>query len=212
MAITNYTELKAAVASFLHSNTGLTSQIIDFISLGEEQINNDLSARFAEIEGSLTATTSSRYITLPTGFKRAYGLWITTYSPRQEIIYKAPTELPVITSNGQPQYYTIDGANIAFDCPANQAHTFTLRYKKGYNIAADTTNDLLTNNPGVYLYAALREAAGYTRDFEFANYAEARYMTNLAAAQSADSKNQSLATLSVEIGARGRNNIIDGDS
>lgn len=210
MAITNYTELRAAVASWVH-RSDLTSQIPDFITLGEARINRELSARFAEAEGALTASVGSRYIALPARFKRAYELWLTTYNPRTEIIYRTPETIPVSTSQGVPRYYTVDGANIAFDCPANSAHTFTLRYKKGFDIAADTTNDLLTNHAGLYLFATLCEAAIYIRDDVRLAMWEGRYQSELAETQRFESQNKGMATLRVDVGLSGnRGNIIDG--
>lgn len=212
MTITNYTELKASVASWVH-RSDLTSQIDDFIALGESRINRELSARFMEAEGSLTASIGSRYIALPARFKRAYELWLTTYSPRSEMIYLVPETMPVSTSQGVPQYYTVDGANIALDCPANSAHTFALRYKKGLDIAADTTNDLLTNHPGLYLFAALCEAAIYIRDDVRLAMWEGRYQSELAETQRFESQNKGMATLFVDAGlsSSGTNgNIIDG--
>lgn len=210
MSITTYNELKTAVASWLH-RSDLASQIPDFITLGEARINRAFSSRFNEVDGSLTASIGSRTISLPTGFKRAYGLWLTTYTPRTEIYYRPPLELPVTTTNGTPQYYTIDGSNVAFECPCSLAYTFTLRYKPGFDIA-NTANSLLTNHPGVYLFAALCEAAIYLRDDVRLGQWEMKYQIEMKEAKDFESENKSLATLYCDMGliGTGKSNIIDG--
>lgn len=210
MSITTYNELKTAVASWLH-RTDLTSQIPDFIALGEARINRAFSSRFNETDTTLTASVGVRTIALPNDFKRAYGLWMTTYNPRQEIYYRPPTELPVTTSIGTPQYYTIDSSNVAFECPCTLAYTFTLRYKPGFNIAS-AVNSLLTNHPGVYLFASLCEAAIYLRDDARLAQWEMKYQIEMKEAKDFEAENKSLATLYCEsalVGA-GSSNIIDG--
>ena len=210
MSITTYNELKTAVASWLH-RTDLTSQIPDFITLGEARINRAFSSRFNESDTTLTASVGVRTIALPSDFKRAYGLWLTTYNPRSEIYYRPPLELPVTTSSGTPQYYTIDGSNVAFECPCSLAYTFTLRYKPGFNIAS-AVNSLLTNHPGVYLFASLCEAAIYLRDDARLAQWEMKYQIEMKEAKDFEAENKSLATLFCDVGlvGSGRSNIIDG--
>ncbi len=210
MAITNYTELQAAVASWHHRDV---TQIPDFIALAEVRINNLFESRLAEIDTTLTATIASRYIALPSGFKSAYGLWLTTYLPRDEIQYRLPEVLNVDeNSSGQPDYYTIDGANIAFNRKADIAYTYTFRYKSKFDIASTTTNDVLTTYPDVYLFASLVEACLFSRDDP--TIFEQRFQSAIENAQISESKNKRHATVISEaslIGS-GRQNILNGDS
>lgn len=209
MAITNYTELQAAVASWHHRDV---TQIPDFIALAEVRINNLFESRLAEIDTTLTATISSRYIALPSGFKSAYGLWLTTYLPRDEIQYRLPEVLNVDeNSSGQPDYYTIDGSNIAFNRKADIAYTYTFRYKSKFDIASTTTNDVLTSYPDVYLFASLVEACLFARDDP--TIFEQRFQSAIENAQISESKNKRHATVISEaalIGS-GRQNILNGD-
>lgn len=209
MAITNYTELQAAVASWHHRDV---TQIPDFIALAEVRINNLFESRLAEIDTTLTATIASRYIALPSGFKSAYGLWLTTYLPRDEIQYRLPEVLNVDdNSSGQPDYYTIDGSNLAFNRKADIAYTYTLRYKSKFDIASTVTNDVLTTYPDVYLFASLVEACLFSRDDP--TIFEQRFQSAIENAQISESKNKRHATVISEaslIGS-GRQNILNGD-
>lgn len=210
MAINNYTELQAKIASWHHRNV---PEIPDFIALAEVRINTLFEARMAEVDVPLTATISSRYITLPTGYKSQNGLWLTTYLPRKEVKYKLPEDLPVDeNTTGIPDYYTIDGSNIAFDRPADIAYTYTFRYKKKFDIASTTTNDVLTTYPDVYLFASLVEACLFARDDP--GIFEQRFQSAVENAQISESKNKRHATIISEaslIGS-GRQNILNGDS
>jgi len=206
MAISTYAELQTAVASWLHRDV---SQITDFITLAEKRINSLLDSRIAEVDQTLTATISSRYIALPSGYMRSLGLWLTTYDPRKEVRYEIPENMRVSAATGQPFYYTIDGSNIAFDCPADQAYTYTLRYKKGYDIASTSTNDILTNYPSLYLYGALADSCMLTRE-DPATF-EQRFQVALEEALRTESKNKAHATIQSDMVSRDRVNIITGD-
>jgi hypothetical protein len=208
MAITNYTELQAAVASWAHRDV---TEIVDFITLAEVRINALLDSRLAETEATLTATISSRYIALPTDFNSVYNLWLTTYQPIREIRYELPELMVTTTSEGQPQLFTIDGANIAFERPADIAYTFTLRYQNGYNIAATSTNNILSNYPDAYLFGALVESCLFSRDDP--SLFEQKFQSSIERAQKSETKNKRLATFSsdISLSRHRRGNILTGD-
>ncbi len=211
MALTNYTELLAAVESVHHRSTAFTA---DAVTLAEKRINNRLFSRESEAEIQLTATQGSRYIALPSQFLSTLALWLTTYGARTEIIYVTPENLPVNpATQGRPSYYTIDGSNIAFEYECNEAHTFDFRYRKGYNLAATSTNQVLTNYPAVYLYGALREVSLYAQDNDNANKYEALFQQALDECASVEFANKSQAVLTVEapLMAPARINILVGD-
>lgn len=210
MALSNYTELKAAVLATMH-RPELTSEVVDFITLAESRINAALVSRAAEIDASLTATISSRYIALPSGFaSKDFALWDTTNSPRLPMVYLTPEVLPVTTSEGQPRRYTIDGSNIAFEYPCQDAYTYTLRYKKRYNIASTTTNDILTNYPGVYLYGALVEGAIWTHNDEKLITWGRMYDTALTDCINSEAQARGNATLVTEFVPITQTNILSG--
>ena len=64
MALANYTDLQASVASWLN-RADLTAQIPDFIALAESSIGNDVRLRDMVTTGTLTTVVAQNYVTLP---------------------------------------------------------------------------------------------------------------------------------------------------
>lgn len=164
MAITTYTELQTTVASWLH-RTDLTSQVVDFISLAEDEINTDMRLRLMEVDESLTLLINTRTIALPSRFIEPIKLELTfTGRQNEELTYLTSSQMNPDPSTGakyQPEYYTINGSNIEFRNSADQSYGVTFRMLKGFDIANTSTNSLLTNYPGMYLYGALIQASAY---------------------------------------------------
>lgn len=209
MALANYSDLITAVADWSHRSV---SQSADFVTLAESRINSELQSRMDETESTLTGTIGTRYIALPSGFFHQTSLWCTTYSPRIEVRYIPAEILPVSTTASRPYYYTVDGSNLAFECPHDIANTYTLRYKKAFNIASTLTNDILTRFPGVYLYSSLSEAALFARDMDAVSVFEQKFQDSLQAANKADSLVKSNATVVYDSALNQKNvpNIQDG--
>lgn len=209
MAITNYTNLKSSVASWMHRGD-LTSLIEDFIDLAETRINNDLSSRLSEMETTLTATIGSRNIALPSGFMRHYALWLTTYMPRREMVYVVPESIPKDDDNSTPKFYTIIGSNIVFNTTCDIAYTFDFRYKAKYDIATTATNDILTNYPNLYLYASLIEGFSYIEDNDKLEKYSTLYKESLSQVMNTENKSKGLATLRSEMVGMSTSNIYNG--
>lgn len=209
MAFANYTELQAAIATRLH-RSDLTTSIVDYIAIAERRLNRTLQLLAQETEASLAATIGSRFIALPTLFGAPIALYLTTYLPRIELEFRLPTEMQVYSSNGPAQFWTIDGAQLATDTPADLAYTYTLRYCAEYNLAATATNALLTAYPDLYLYGALIEAADDIRDDALLARSQQRYQQALQECQNNENANRSISYLTTEFSPSNRQNIIRG--
>jgi hypothetical protein len=163
MPFSNLTELKAAVTGWLH-RSDLVAQIPDFITLAETRINRIALVQLMNNEVPLTLAAGARTIALPTGFTSPLAVWLGS-THRDPLSPATPEELPVTTSAGCPTYWTVDGANLAFERPADIARTVTLRYRGGFKLSdAAPTNALLTKYPDIYLYGALLQSAPWLRD------------------------------------------------
>ena len=207
--LTTYTELQAAIASRLH-RTDLTTQIVDYITIAEKRIIRQLQLTEQETETVLTAVISSRNLTLPTDFSAPIALYLTTYLPRISLEYRLPQDMQVFSDNGPASYWTIDGAVIKTDTPADQQYTYVLRYVASFNIASTSTNSLLTNYPELYLYGALIEAAADVRDNELAQVSATRFAQALQECSDDINANRRIAPLVTELPVSGRSNIISG--
>lgn len=211
MSITTNAELIAALDGangYLH-RTDLTAKIPDFIRLAESTINRKLKLLLQEAETALTATIGSRLMAVPTRFGTPLNLWCTTYEPRSELIYLNAGDLRVTTTNGESTYYTVDGAYIATEHPADAAYTYTLRYLTKFDIATTSTNTVLTNYPDVYLYGALVESVSLTRDFESLGAWQQKFDIAIKEAQTDTTATKSKVVLRTEFGGT-RSNIIAG--
>jgi len=165
MSITNYGELKTAVANWL-TRSDLTARIPEFIELAEQRIYRSVRAREMEVQISLTASTSISVISLSASviqIKRinVEGIDYRSLEYRNPIAFdRAYSDLPAASA---PSYFTRE-ANILRVSPVALASVTLnlLVWKKLVAFSADSdTNTLLTNSAGLFLYGALAEASPF---------------------------------------------------
>jgi len=201
MAITTYAELQAAAANWLVRGD-LTARIPEFITLAEVRLNRVLRARLAEVEQGLTASVGARTIPLPAGFAEALALWRIRPDGRQALSFLEPSLMGASSLRGEPAAWTVDGANLAFDRPCDEAYAFTLRMLRKFALSdAAPTNALLTDHPDVYLFATLCEAAPLLRDAELAQAYEARLARAIGEANAKEARSRAPRTLGSEVPA-----------
>jgi hypothetical protein len=212
MAITTFTELKAAVASWAN-RTDLTSQLDDFVTLAEARLNDMLLLKNMEADETLTLSIGVNFVALPTGFVSPIALWIIVDGVRVKLSPALPQELPYDTDSTQPKYWAIDGANIRFDCPAGAAYSARLRCIKQSNLGASVaTNYLLTKRPDIYLAGCMVEVARFTNDAELFNSWEPKFLKACAELKASDNRNRAIVPLRTDIPITShRANIIRGD-
>lgn len=199
MALTTYATLSTAIASWLE-RSDLDSQIPDFIALTESRLNRMLNIRSTETTATLTGVTSSRTIALPTGFREPLNLWRVPSDGSRVPLRPVPPELmEVDTTSGEPQQWSIDGTNVAFERPCDQAYSFALRYMGVLDLATTLTNLVLTQYPDLYLFGACCEAGPFLRDGELLAMFDARFQGALEEARSKESRIKSMVTLSSEV-------------
>lgn len=212
MALTTYAELVAALdgtTGYLHRGD-LTAKIPDFIKLAESKINRKLKLLLQEAEATLTAVVGSRLMAVPTRFGTPIALWCTTYPPRKEVIFRDSADLPVTDTSSASDYYTVDGAYIATENPADIAYTYTLRYLTRFDLATTLTNVVLSDYPDVYLYGTLLASVSYTGDQSNAQTWNGLYENALKEAVTHTIATKGKAMLRTDFGAA-RSNILRGD-
>lgn len=210
MALTSYTELKAAIADF-GNRTDLTTAIVDCITLAEARLYDLMILKNMEAEETLTLTTGVNYVALPSGFISPIALWLLVSSVRIPLSPATPQELPYDTSNNEPTYWAIDGANIRFDCPAADNYTAYLRCVKKSNLSGSvTTNYLLERRPDIYLAASMVELARYTRDVELFNTWEPKLLSAVASFKAVESRARGMVPLRSDLPVSARGSIFTG--
>lgn len=169
MAIATYSDLKTKVASWgrRSGNATFVSEVPDIITFAESRLNRELPA--VETDQALTGTADSRRIDISAyAVVEPIALFLAeTNMDEREVSLRADGTFPYLTSAGRPRLAAIDGTNIDFDCPLDQAYPFRFRYRQRFALSdAAPTNWLLTNHPDIYLAAALMWGAGYREDWQ----------------------------------------------
>jgi hypothetical protein len=166
MAITNYTELQAAIVGWSH-RADLATVIPDFITLAEAKFNDNLRTR--EMEASDSLTPASGVCTLPTDYLELRRLYIDTqleveleYLPPEQFRLKFP--LNGTGAYGLSRYYTIEGESILLSDKINTSDLAILYYQTIPPLSANATNWLLSKRPDLYLSAAMAELSDYIKD------------------------------------------------
>lgn len=164
MALANYTDLTATLASWMH-RSDLTASIPDFIALAESEINTEMRLRLMQESVPLTLLAGTRTVPMPSRFIEPIKLEL-VFSGRDNmpLTYLNAQQIADNASAGEPQYWTIDGDNLSFPYPADQDYALSFRLLRGVDLAATTTNALMTKYPGLYLYGALVQASAFTNN------------------------------------------------
>ena len=178
MAITNFGELKSAVANWLERDD-LTDRIPEFIAMAEDTIAQDKRLRIRPMETTTDLTISSRTTALPSGFIGARRLYLDG-TPLKRVEFLPPEQFWIrnlATQTGLPKYFTIEGENLTVGPAPDSTYTGKLLYYQRFTaLSGDTdTNWLLTNARGVMLFASLLESAPYLGDDQRTLLWSARY-------------------------------------
>ena len=167
MAITNYSELKSAIADWL-DRTDLTDSIPDFITLAETRHRRDFKIRRMETRVTANTVADTEYYTLPDNFVAMRNIQLNT-DPKTALEYLTPEQMDRIyagSNKGKPKAYSIIGNNIQLRPLPDSAYEIEMLYYKYFTPLSDsnTTNDMLTYHPDAYLYGALVEAEPYLQN------------------------------------------------
>ena len=175
MAISNYTELKTAVANWLDRDD-LTDRIPEFIALAEARFNRVLRLRSMEVKYTADTVAGQRNLAVPASYIQMRNFQVNT-SPLTTLSYVTPEIYDRVwggSTSGTPKFYTILANEVSFGpIPATIMEVEMLFYKKFDNLASATTsgypdsiNWLLTNAPDIYLYGTMLEAEPFIMNDE----------------------------------------------
>jgi len=162
MAISTFAELKTATANWL-DRSDLTDRIPEFIALAEARFNRILRIRDMEtVSTAISTAAGTREYSLPTGFVQMKEFHLST-DPLTPLAYITPemmTRLWAGSAQAKPEVFTIIADNVRLGPGPDAVYTTSMLYYKTFTALSDsaTTNDMLTNNPDVYLYGTLLEA------------------------------------------------------
>lgn len=164
MSITNYTDLKATIASYL-ARSDLTAQIPDFIQLAETRLRRELRIR-QMLKVVTTATVAGdSTVELPSDYLQMRDLHMNT-NPVQTLGYQSPSNFYRNTNaaiSGVPLQYTVLAQEFQFAPIPDGVYTLQMIYYAAppYLTTSNTSNVFLANCPDLLLYGALGEAESY---------------------------------------------------
>ena len=167
MAISNYSELKAAIADWLN-RSDLTDSIPDFIVLAETRHKRDFKIRRMETRDTANTVADSEFYSLPDNYVAMRNIQLNT-DPKTPLEYLTPEQMDRIhagSTTGKPKAFSIIGNNIQLRPIPDSAYQIEILYFKHFTPLSDsnTTNDMLTHHPDAYLYGALVEAEPYLQN------------------------------------------------
>jgi len=193
MAISNYGELKTAVANWMDRDD-LTARIPEFIALAEARFNRVLRIRAMESKQTASTVAGQQNLALPTNYIQMRNVQMNT-SPVTPMQYVTPEIFDRLyggSATGTPKFYSIIANELQLGPTPDTVQTIEmLFYKKFDSLSADgDTNWVLTNAPDVYLYGALLEAEPFImNDARTALWAEA-FQNAISSIQEQDNKDR----------------------
>lgn len=175
MALNSYSNLKAAIADTL-GRSDLTTQIDDFIDIFEAQFNRRLKTQEMKTTTTLTTSSTTSYVSLPSDFRRVSNLSFNT-DPR-DIQFVSQKQLKQTVagqaqSGGRPTAFALAASSsqggverLQFGPVPDSAYAMTLEYERKLTAlsSSSTTNWLLAEHPDVYYYGTLYHATTFTGD------------------------------------------------
>ncbi|NIR50003.1 hypothetical protein GWO43_16010 [candidate division KSB1 bacterium] len=165
MAISDVSDLRQEIADHLESYN-LEGKIDTFIQLAEERHKNEV--RIQEMLNRDALTVNDRYVSLPSGYLEALELRLLT-DPVTVLEYLSPHVITNYrrTGTGKPLYFTTH-AQFEFDIDTDQSYSGEVIYYKAETALSDTnsSNNILSRAPGLYLYGALVAGAPYIMNDE----------------------------------------------
>ena len=197
MALSTFTELKAAVADWL-DRSDLTARIPDFIALAEARVNRDLRIRAMEVRSTMATTAGKQYFNLPTNYIQMRNIQLNTnpVTPLEYITPEMMDRLYGSSTTGKPRAYTLIGDEIQLSPIPDSAYYLEMAFYEKFAPLGDGTggsvvsNWLTSNAPDVLLYGSLLEAEPFIKNDERIGVWVNAYNSAVTKIQSADARDR----------------------
>lgn len=193
MAISNYGELKTAVANWMDRDD-LSSRIPEFIALAEARFNRVLRIRAMESKQTASTVAGQQNLALPTNYIQMRNVQMNT-SPVTPMQYVTPEIFDRLyggSATGTPKFYSIIANELQLGPTPDTVQTIEMLFYKKFNALVNDSDDnwVLINAPDVYLYGSLMEAEPFImNDARTALWAEA-FQNAISSIQEQDNKDR----------------------
>jgi len=207
MAIGTYSELQTAVANWLDRDD-LTARIQEFIALAEARMNRILRLAImlnvdeTTLGGATKLVAGTRDYSLPSGYLQMLDFHLRT-SPITALSYITPENMNRMwagSQSGRPESYTIFSDNssgtpikkVRLGPAPDSAYDYSITFYKKIDALSitNTTEQMLTNNPDIYLYGALMEAEPFLMNDARVQLWATAYQQAVADLQEQDNKDR----------------------
>lgn len=175
MSLANYSDLKSSIASWA-ARSDLTTQIDDFIDMAEAEFNRTLRTEQMITETTLTLSSTSASVNLPSDFLKVDSIEFTTSPAEVDFVTrKQLKDNYSLQAKGRPKVYTLRAPSatagvqrMEFGPPPDGAYTATLSYYQKIPAlsTSNTTNWFLTKEPQAYLFGSLEKGLSFIQDTE----------------------------------------------
>lgn len=188
MALDNYQDLLTAISAWSHRGD-LAKYYPDFIRLAEQEINKILRLRSNQERSLITPKTNDPYIPIPDGFLEMRSMRVISGSSYSDMMYRSPEAMKRLDGTGKPFFYTIRNI-IEFDVIPDKSYQIEMIYYKRLTPLSEdnTTNEILTQYPSLYLNGALAALHRQSRDEETAREYDMLFMQDLKSAHTNENR------------------------
>ena len=164
MAFSTKADLKTNILDYM-ARADMSGNVDDFIRLAEARLNRELEA--VDVDATIVGVPDSNRIDI-SGLAVVAPIALFLAPVGADEIYVTPKtdgNFAYRQISAAPRFWALDGSNIDFDCPLDQAYPFRFRYRQKFALVDDgDTNWLLTNYPDIYLAAAVVWGGLFIRD------------------------------------------------
>ena len=207
MAINTYATLQTAVANWL-DRSDLTDRIPEFIALADARMNRTLRLSMmlnvdeTTLGGAATLVAGTRDYDLPSGYLQMVDFHLRT-SPITTLSYLTPENMNRMwagSQGGKPLAYTIFADNstgtpikkVRLGPSPASAYDYSIMFYKKIDAlsVANTTEQMLTDNPDIYLYGALLEAEPFLMNDQRVQLWATAFQESVRALQEQDNKDR----------------------
>ncbi len=171
MALSNYAELQTAIADWLN-RSDMTAVIPDFITLAEAFIRREVFTMGEEISAPIDTVIDQGYVDLPNDFNALIGV---NYNIMGKDVSLSQVDQHTIRRDyggvsGYPVVYSVADDKLLLAPTPSGVYSLNVNYYQFLDLATNSTNNILTKFPDLYLRMSLLEAARYLSDRESVAY------------------------------------------
>jgi hypothetical protein len=186
MALDTYDNLKLEIIDWSH-RSDIDLKVDTFIDLAEVEMFSNaiktLEVRSAETRATASTGTTTRYLALPDGFLEMRRLRLDLDTGFCDLRYRTPEQLVSIDGPSIPKFFTVT-SQIEFDTVPDEDYTVEMQYLAEFTplSSSNQTNAVLTLDPNIYLFGALKELFSWAGDTENEVKYEAKFINAIRGA------------------------------